>query len=222
MQNGIKWNKQTRAETKDINWERKVGGWSDNKTTSRLQAHLWLAVHTDKISTLWRRPHPQRTARERGEAQTVSVVHFNTLLFTHTHTHTHTDIIMQHQQEDGGTEDKQLEKDGHCQAEALFQPGCLATELVGLKGDELMFVVFRSSSSFNVIYFSYYRLPRRKNTFQSTPAPQPPFWLLVSVWGVCATHWFRFLRTVVFKCKYTISDWSLGSYLCQRKEHKKV
>lgn len=53
------------------NWERKVGGWRDNKTTSRLQAHLWLAVHTDKISTLCRRPHPQRTARERGEAQTV-------------------------------------------------------------------------------------------------------------------------------------------------------
>lgn len=86
MQNGD--NEKTRVETKDINWGKKVGGWRDNKTTSRLQAHLWLAVHTDKISTLWRRPHPQRTARERGEAQTVSVVHFITLLFTLTHTHT--------------------------------------------------------------------------------------------------------------------------------------
>lgn len=91
MQNGDNENKTNKgAETKeeeeeeDQNWERKVGGWRD-KTTSRLQADLWLAVHTDKISTLWRRPHPQRTARERGgEAQVVSVsqVHLDKLLFT--------------------------------------------------------------------------------------------------------------------------------------------
>lgn len=64
-------NKQGAKTKEDQNWERKVGGWHD-KTTSRLQADLWLAVHTDKISTLWRN-YPQRTAKERGEAQTVSV-----------------------------------------------------------------------------------------------------------------------------------------------------
>lgn len=88
MQNGDNEINKQGAETKeeDQNWERKVGGWRDNKTTSRLQADLWLAVHTDKISKLWRRPHPQRTARERGgEAQVVSVAQFiRQLLFTQT------------------------------------------------------------------------------------------------------------------------------------------
>lgn len=83
MQNGDNEINKQGVETKeDQNSERKVGGWRDNKTTSRLQADLWLAVHTDKISTLWRRPHPQRTARERGEAQIVSVAQFITLLLS--------------------------------------------------------------------------------------------------------------------------------------------
>lgn len=94
MQNGdneIK-NKQGAETKEDQNWERKVGGWRDNKTTSRLQADLWLAVHTDKISKLWRRPHPQRTARERGgEAQVITQLLLR-----------QTDRIMQHQH---GTED---------------------------------------------------------------------------------------------------------------------
>lgn len=41
MQNGDNEINKQGAETKeDQNWERKVGGWRDNKTTLRLQADL--------------------------------------------------------------------------------------------------------------------------------------------------------------------------------------